>query len=393
MKNLTAQYQQQVLQYHNQDKLNTVNQTGNQPHPDIYYIILDGYTRADVLRELYHYDNSEFLNELEKRGFYVAKSSRSNYTDTVHSIASSLNMVHINTLPEFVRQNGNISSEEVLKNILSVLVQSNQVNTFLRQQGYSIVGFDSSYDLINITTADYYEHSPKIGRVNPQAAFELMFMDTTIGKLYFKLRGKDYKPLQSLFDEHRERVLYTFSNLAKFSDREGSYFIYAHIISPHAPYIFGPNGEVRSGVDPFTLLDQQGGEQWDPNLYRDQVIYINKLVIKTIDQILENSNPKPIIILQADHSSRVSGEREQSNELRMQLLFPILNAYYLPDGDKSQLLYSSITPVNSFRIIFNHYFGANFELLEDYSYIMETQKGQLQFINACDTYQACTLTK
>lgn len=33
--------------------------------PDIYWIVLDGYTRADVLQENYGYDNSAFLEQLE----------------------------------------------------------------------------------------------------------------------------------------------------------------------------------------------------------------------------------------------------------------------------------------------------------------------------------------
>ena len=45
-----------------------------------------------------------------------------------------------------------------------------------------------------------------------------------------------------------------------------------------------------------------------------------------------------------------------------------MNAYHLPDGGNA-LLYPSITPINTFRVIFNHYLGADFELLEDSSYI------------------------
>ena len=45
----------------------------------------------------------------------------------------------------------------------------------------------------------------------------------------------------------------------------------------------------------------------------------------------------------------------------------IFNAYYLP-GHALQFLYDSITPVNSFRIIFDHYFGTNLGVLEDKTY-------------------------
>ena len=44
--------------------------------------------------------------------------------------------------------------------------------------------------------------------------------------------------------------------------------------------------------------------------------------------------------------------------------FSILNAYYFPDGNYDDL-YQSISPVNTFRVLFNRYLGADLELLED----------------------------
>jgi hypothetical protein len=38
----------------------------SQPLPDIYYIILDGYARSDVMRELFDFDNTAFLERLER---------------------------------------------------------------------------------------------------------------------------------------------------------------------------------------------------------------------------------------------------------------------------------------------------------------------------------------
>lgn len=45
----------------------------------------------------------------------------------------------------------------------------------------------------------------------------------------------------------------------------------------------------------------------------------------------------------------------------------ILNAYYLPGADPASL-YAAISPVNTFRVIFNQYFGGNYPMLEDVSY-------------------------
>jgi hypothetical protein len=44
----------------------------------------------------------------------------------------------------------------------------------------------------------------------------------------------------------------------------------------------------------------------------------------------------------------------------------ILNAYYFPEAKPN--LYPSITPVNSFRLLFDTYFGADYKLLDDVSY-------------------------
>jgi len=47
----------------------------------------------------------------------------------------------------------------------------------------------------------------------------------------------------------------------------------------------------------------------------------------------------------------------------------ILNAYYFPDANPG--LYPRITPVNSFRLLFQTYFGEDLNLLEDVSYYSE----------------------
>ena len=68
--------------------------------PDIYYIILDGYGRSDVLKNEYGYDNSDFLNALRDLGFTVSECSQSNYAQTQMSLASSLNFNYIDVLSD-----------------------------------------------------------------------------------------------------------------------------------------------------------------------------------------------------------------------------------------------------------------------------------------------------
>jgi hypothetical protein len=91
--------------------------------------------------------------------------------------------------------------------------------------------------------------------------------------------------------------------------------------------------------------------------YRDQAIYASSRMMEIVPAIIENSATPPIIVIQGDHGPTVPS----SPQMRMR----ILNAYYLPGVEAP--LYSAITPVNTFRIIFNAYFDQQLDLLEDVS--------------------------
>jgi hypothetical protein len=92
--------------------------------------------------------------------------------------------------------------------------------------------------------------------------------------------------------------------------------------------------------------------------YRDQVAYVNKRMVPLLQSLIANSEVPPVIILQGDH-----GVGSFTHHDRM----AILNAYYLPNG-REQKLYQTISPVNSFRVVFDHYFGGDYPLLEDSSH-------------------------
>jgi hypothetical protein len=358
--------------------------------PDIYYLILDAYTRADILEQIYDYDSSEFTGFLKARGFYIAGASRSNYAHTELSIASSLNMLDLSTLPNFLYQNAGFANEGSLGKIAAQLIHQNRLASFLQQQGYTYVVFDSGFEPTRIRSADEFMSPGRISEVSGnQLLFDMMFLDTTVGRIYTHLRRKEYAPLQALFDEHRDRILYTLDHLPDFASKEGPYFVFAHVVSPHVPYVFGPDGEPIRGEDPYTLLDNHPGQEQNVSLYAGQVHYLNKLLMETIEKILANSESPPIIIIQGDHSSKVFSGPEPDPEIRMKLLFPILNAYLLPAGG-AESLYPTITPANSFRIVLNHYFGAKLERLPDRSYLLENNKGRDAFVDICITYsQMC----
>ena len=55
---------------------------------------------------------------------------------------------------------------------------------------------------------------------------------------------------------------------------------------------------------------------------------------------------------------------------------------FVPDGNK--LLYDSISPVNTFRLVFNYYFDTNYELLNDLSYYITGYKEPYKFTDVTD---------
>jgi len=312
---------------------------GNQP-PDIYYIILDGYGRADVLENEFGYDNSDFLNELRNLGFFVADCSQSNYAQTQMSLASSLNFNYIDALSDrFVP-----GSED--RTGLDALIQRSTVRASLEKAGYKTVAFATGFLATELTDADYFlGPGYSWGDLNE---FESLLMETTFARLIQD--GNRFGMQTSGSERFRERTLFALDKVDELAYIQGPKFVFVHLIVPHPPYVFGPTGGPIEPAEAGTTKTQEGASH-----YRDQVIYVNSRMLEIVPRIIANSSTPPIIVIQGDHGPTVpsSPRARMSN----------LNAYFLPGVDTP--VYSTITPVNTFRVIFNAYFGQDLELLDD----------------------------
>jgi hypothetical protein len=356
--------------------------------PDIYYIVLDAYARGDVLQELYDYDNSEFLDALVARGFHVDEEAKANYTHSEISMASSLNMSHLTDLPEFLRARGSTASEDNIRGLSGELIKNSALRRVVEQLGYTIVAFDSGYGLTRITDADEYVSSPEIDDAGLwQIGIEFMLLDTTLGREIVGLLGEEASPHNKLFTAHRERVLFSLEKLPQLAEDDPQ-FVFAHIISPHVPFVFGSEGEEITGIDAYTLLDRRGGSDSNIELYRNQLHYLNSLVLEAIDGILAAYDEPPIIVLQSDHGSKVYSTGEHADSVKMDLQVPIFSARLVPAASELDY-YPGMTPVNTFRQILNLYFDADLELASDQSYILETDGSQSEFVEACKVFSVC----
>ncbi len=309
--------------------------------PDIYYIILDAYTSEEVLQEVWEYDNSEFVDYLTDKGFYVSPDGHSNYPHTFLSLASSLNMQYLNFLSETLGTDGTDRS------IPNQMIQDSEVVRFLKAQGYKFVHFQTGWG----PTA----HNPNADRDikcgNVDEFTEVLVRTTVLRPLADRLISYD----------RREVVLCTFETLAEVQHTvEGPRFVFAHVLVPHPPFLFGPNGETIN-TDPALRT-----KDWS-KYYLGQLEFVNTKVEELLERLLSEAETPPIIILQGDHGSKLIHMSGEPSPQMLKERLGILNAYHLPDGGE-RFLYDSITPVNTFRVLLTAYFGASYEPLEDRSY-------------------------
>lgn len=327
--------------------------------PDIYYVILDGYGRSDMLQSVYNYDNSAFIQELEDVGFFVADESNTNYNRTILSLASSMNMSY---LDEFAEAEGRQSTRYAL---FDNLISNGQVMNFLERFGYDTVVISSGYQSTEFNKNAEYRSS--------QASFISEFERLVLQQTPFNLIPAFNQFLS--YEAHRNRVLFSLAEMGKLAEERKTTprFIFAHIISPHPPFVFGPQGEKLNPGYAYYLGDAKdfrGTQEEYLSGYADQLHYLNQELMKTVTEIIDSSDIPPIIILQGDHGPGAFSDFSSMDSSCLYERASILNAYYFPQ-EKNPDLYASITPVNSFRVIFDTYFGTSLGLLDDNTYFGE----------------------
>jgi len=323
--------------------------------PNIYYIILDGYGRADVLRDIYHYDNREFLQYLTRKGFHVVRNARANYCQTLSSLASSLNLHYLDDL---ARRLGAASTD---RDPLRKTLERNRLFEFLRRHGYRIVAFASGYSGTEIRAADIY-----INKVSGLTEFQSAIFDATPLSLIFPARP----PERGLTSTFTGTILYTFEHLADTTKLKPPIFVFAHILCPHPPFVFDRNGRVVMDRKRFTLCDGQdfpGTRAQYVAGYKEQLLFVNHKTVAAIDEILARARWPTVIILQSDHGpgSRLNWGSAERTDLRERLA--MLMACYLP-GAGDLRLEDDLSSVNVFRVVLNSYFGTRLRMLPNKSY-------------------------
>ncbi|MBI2019370.1 sulfatase-like hydrolase/transferase [Candidatus Daviesbacteria bacterium] len=338
--------------------------------PDIYYIIVDAYANQHTLQDYYNFDNSDFVNFLKQTGFYVAQYSKSNYPLTYDSVPSSLNMDY---LDELIKQVGK-DSTDVLP--LQEFAQDNRLILYLKAKGYKYYNFGPKNHFFQIkknVDFNFTYFSGEQKSLVKLSAFTELFISQTLLKplidsniISLKTTGIQEAGLNDNRSYYNE-ILNQIDSVPKIAPQSGPKFVFVHSLLTHPPFVFNQEGNFVSNSNWTT--DYRKG-------YIDQLIFANQALQKLIGLILQGSPKPPVIVLQSDHGSYPPGLQKEgynfywpaASKDELKERFGILNAYYFPDKDTNSL-YETITPVNSFRIILNKYFGEKLKLLPDRSFV------------------------
>jgi hypothetical protein len=151
-------------------------------------------------------------------------------------------------------------------------------------------------------------------------------------------------------------------------EKPGGRLIFAHILSPHPPSCFRPDGSLKS---------QEEAKKLSKETYLEQIQFLNPQIEDLVLTIQKKSQGKAIIILQADEGpypwdydlrfqggvyDEKNGDMKKWDKEALKMKYGILAAYYLP-GVKKEDLVSAADSINIFRLIFNTYFQGHLTYL------------------------------
>ncbi|WP_099866542.1 sulfatase-like hydrolase/transferase [Pararhizobium haloflavum] len=317
--------------------------------PDIYHFVFDRYGSEHVLESYFDTDNREIGDFLEAQGFYLARQSHSNYLKTGHSLASTFYMDYLDNLdanPPAQRSNWRPVYE---------MLDDHRVARFLKARDYTFHQYGSWW------TGTFDNAVADINRPMGFSEFNMLYLRRTILRPLF--HALPDTPLTMMLDWDNgqcQRVSRQIEEIKTIGDADKPVYLFAHILVPHGPYVFTAQGECLTQAEAAARGPDQG--------YIDHIAYANMMIRDLVTTLKKGSATPPVILIQADEGpfptrdGSVPWHDATPGELDMKT--GILNAYFFPSGDYGSMR-PDISPVNSYRAVFNAVFGSGFPMLDD----------------------------
>ena len=323
--------------------------------PDITLIILDGYGRADVMREIYDHDNSGFLSLLQAEGFQVAERSTSPYSMTHLALPSLLEM-------SFVHEPGDHLSFSDQSAVRRIISGDNQVVETLKNAGFQYVHAE----------ADSRLHScgQEVDLCLPGLLLDLTAFETLqrtpLGPLLYPISGDPNTALNSTrIDTLRQGNAWGGS----IEPAEPT-FTFFHLMLPHPPMFLDATCNLRVDRDlDGSTIHQPGTSDALMRVRRDawvdQVRCANEVVLDYLGVI----GDEEVVVLVSDHGpDSLFDVTADLNEIQILERLSNLTAVRLPDHCQEQLP-DDVQLQNVFRVVLGCLAGREVELLPNKTFV------------------------
>ena len=322
--------------------------------PDIVGVLLDGYPGAASLDRVFDLDD-ELADALRERGFEVAAHARSNYSQTVLTLASMFNFGLLDQLPE---TRDSVAAGRFPRPLLRGLVNDSAMSRLLRERGNRIMATASGWEDSAFRSADVFLDQ---GELNE---FEIALLRSTAAWDLLRLTGWDL-----VGDQQRARVHGNLDQLRAIAEGMGDQptFAFVHVPAPHAPIVFDAQGgpvpvDLRTPYDYGTGLV---GSELIRTRYREQLQYLDRSFIEALDDALAALPKDAVVVVFADHGPR--SRLDATDDLRLQEAVDILLAVRAPG--RTGLLPDDTTLVNVLPAVFDAYLGTSLPRSADHSFV------------------------
>lgn len=340
--------------------------------PDIYFLIFDRYASSNSLKQFLGFNNQPFEKKLKKDGFFVARRSMANYPATFLSLASSLNMSYIDESLAPRKSQDKTFAYGMIKNAI--------VPRYLKALGYRTIHIGSWWEATR-ANPDADRNIPYTPNTLPGLSlneFEIKLLSTTW--LDLPLRRIQARRQTGLKIDPQQleasRVLNQIQAVIDSTREEGPKFVFCHFLLTHPPYYFAADGTINS-LEKSKITD-------DPQIYLDSIRYANRRILDILEAINRNSGRDAVVIIQADegpYSTLIKPDSEWENPYsRIRFRSQIINAMRIPGVTRDDF-YHKISPVNTFRLVFNQLFGTALPILKDKTLLSVSPKDLYSFKN------------
>jgi hypothetical protein len=346
---------------------------------DIWFLVFDRYGNDQAMQDAAGVA-SDLPDWLERQGFAVARAAHANYGRTTLSLAATLNMT---LLDEVAARMGPDSNDPAPVN---AMLQDHRVGRYLQERGYRYVHIGSWF--APTKTSAIADENPVL---TARTDFGSLLDETTLGPTVNELLGDADPPSHHLL--HRAGALFGFHELDRVSAEPGPKFVFAHILLPHEPYVFRENGE-------YSELSEVDSKYSRPG-HAAQLAYTNDRIRGLVGSLLAVAPERqPIILIEADEGPYPDRYARDQNgfdwstatDQELATKYGVLTAMYLPGEAPAGAPepYPDVSPVNTFPIVLDRYFGEHIPLLADRSYTSRSWSRPYDLTDITDRLGATT---